>query len=407
MAINVAFSLAMVVLLLSGIAFTQAQFPAPKELAPKLSRNNETLSIASTDFGNIVHETPVAVLEPCSVSDISSLINFSNSLITRFTIAPRGKAHSTHGQANAKNGVVVNMTNLNGFRNGSGILVSACDGKNPLGCYADVGGEQLWIDILNATLKRGLTPLSWTDYLYLTVGGTLSNAGISGQTFRFGPQISNVLEMDVVTGKGKLVPCSKKNNKEIFYAVLGGLGQFGVKWLRLLYSNFTAFSRDQEHIISFSERNETIAADYLEGFLLLNQPLLDLSFYPASDHQRIKSLVNQYGIIYVLDLAKYYDNNTQAHVNEGVAYLVKGFDFVPTFTFEKDASYMEFMNRLHYEELFLKSNGLWENVAHPWLDIWIPRSRISDFNEGVFKNIILKKNITGGTFLVYPMNRNK
>jgi hypothetical protein len=36
--------------------------------------------------------------------------------------------------------------------------------------------------------------------LYLTVGGTLSNAGISGQTFRFGPQISNVHELDVITG---------------------------------------------------------------------------------------------------------------------------------------------------------------------------------------------------------------
>jgi len=54
--------------------------------------------------------------------------------------------------------------------------------------------------VLHATLERGLSPVSWTDYLYLTVGGTLSNAGISGETFRFGPQISNVFEMDVITG---------------------------------------------------------------------------------------------------------------------------------------------------------------------------------------------------------------
>ncbi|KAE9587681.1 putative cytokinin dehydrogenase [Lupinus albus] len=92
----------------------------------------------------------------------------------------------------ADDGVVVNMTRLGDFRNGSGIIV--CDE------YVDVGGEQIWIDVLHATLERGLTPLSWTDYLYLSVGGTLSNAGISGQTFRFGPQISNVIELDVVTG---------------------------------------------------------------------------------------------------------------------------------------------------------------------------------------------------------------
>ncbi|RDX71269.1 Cytokinin dehydrogenase 2, partial [Mucuna pruriens] len=99
-----------------------------------------------------------------------------------------------------QDGVVLNMTHLNAFRNGSGILVSPCDGKkSPLGCYVDVGGEQRWIDVLNATLKHGLTPLAWTDYLYLSVGGTLSNAGISGRSFRFGPQISNVLELDVIT----------------------------------------------------------------------------------------------------------------------------------------------------------------------------------------------------------------
>ncbi|KAF1864435.1 hypothetical protein Lal_00021857 [Lupinus albus] len=144
------------------------------------------------------------------------LIKYSNSLQTPFTIAARGQGHSVNGQAMADDGVVVNMTRLGDFRNGSGIIV--CDE------YVDVGGEQIWIDVLHATLERGLTPLSWTDYLYLSVGGTLSNAGISGQTFRFGPQISNVIELDVVTGKGDFVTCSAVNNAETFYAVLGGLG---------------------------------------------------------------------------------------------------------------------------------------------------------------------------------------
>jgi cytokinin dehydrogenase len=68
------------------------------------------------------------------------------------------------------------------------------------GCYIDASGGQLWADVLHAALEHGLTPRSWTDYLHLTVGGTLSNAGISGQTFRHGPQISNVQELDVITG---------------------------------------------------------------------------------------------------------------------------------------------------------------------------------------------------------------
>jgi cytokinin dehydrogenase len=68
----------------------------------------------------------------------------------------------------------------------------------------------------------------WTDYLHVTVGGTLSNAGVGGQTFRHGPQISSVLQLEVVTGKGEIVTCSASKQPELFFAVLGGLGQFGI-----------------------------------------------------------------------------------------------------------------------------------------------------------------------------------
>lgn len=175
---------------------------SPKDLANKFRRDPLAISLASTDFGHTIHENPLAIFNPASIKDISELINFSNSLAIPFTIAARGQAHSVYGQAMTRDGVVVNMRELNSYRNGSGIVVS---GKTASGYYADVGGEQIWIDVLHATLERGLTPLSWTDYLYLTVGGTLSNAGISGQSFKFGPQISNVHELDVVTGKNSLM----------------------------------------------------------------------------------------------------------------------------------------------------------------------------------------------------------
>jgi cytokinin dehydrogenase len=64
----------------------------------------------------------------------------------------------------------------------------------------DASGGDLWINILHETLKYGLAPKSWTDYLHLTVGGTLSNAGISGQAFKHGPQINNIYQLEVVTG---------------------------------------------------------------------------------------------------------------------------------------------------------------------------------------------------------------
>ena len=163
-------------------------------IAGKLSVDPSAIESASQDFGHIVKAIPEAVLCPSTPEDIATLVKFSYSNSVPFSIAAKGHGHSIRGQAMASNGVVVDMTSMKKHRNGNGIQISTD------GLYADVGGEQLWIDVLNTTLEHGLAPVSWTDYLYLTVGGTLSNAGISGQTFRYGPQISNVNEMDVITG---------------------------------------------------------------------------------------------------------------------------------------------------------------------------------------------------------------
>lgn len=165
-----------------------------------LCKDTICMKRASSDYGKLVQQIPIGVLRPSSVSDIVKLVKTSYDSPSPFTIAARGNGHSVRGQAMAKDGVVVDMSTLNSSRGlfgNTGIRVS---GDASLGFYADVGGEQLWIDVLRTTLAQGLAPVSWTDYLYLTVGGTLSNAGISGQSSFHGPQISNVLEMDVITG---------------------------------------------------------------------------------------------------------------------------------------------------------------------------------------------------------------
>lgn len=110
---------------------------------------------------------------------------------SELTVAARGHGHSLHGQSQAHRGVVISMESLKEQE------MQVHTGKFP---YVDVSGGELWINILQESLKYGLAPKSWTDYLHLTVGGTLSNAGISGQAFRHGPQISNVHQLEVVTG---------------------------------------------------------------------------------------------------------------------------------------------------------------------------------------------------------------
>lgn len=154
---------------------------------------------ASTDFGRIRFSSPSAVLRPQSSEDISLLLSFLvSSSLRKVTVAARGAGHSIHGQAQALDGIVIEMDALP-----SSIEIHKKGKEGVAVSYADVSGGALWIELLEESLKHGLAPRSWTDYLYLSIGGTLSIGGISGQTFKYGPQISNVLQLEVVTGKVK------------------------------------------------------------------------------------------------------------------------------------------------------------------------------------------------------------
>ncbi|KAL6507198.1 Cytokinin dehydrogenase [Orobanche hederae] len=397
-------------------------------LQNKLQTDPDAIKAASKDYGNLVQENPCAVLYPSSVQDIVDLIKMSNNRSTPFTISARGRGHSVRGQATAAGGVVVDMPSLS--RNGSvgcGIRVSC---SPLLGYYADAGGEVMWIDVLQAGLKHGLVPVSWTDYLYLTVGGTLSNAGISGQSFLYGPQISNVLELDVITGKGEFLTCSKDMNPELFFAVLGGLGQFGIitrarivlqkaptraKWVRLIYSDFSKFTRDQEHLTSPEKIN---GPNYVEGSLITDHSHPNnwrSSFYSPSDQSKLLSLLqSNQGLLYSLEVVKYYDHENADTIDQEMELLLQELNFVPGFVFKRDVSFTDFLNRVgissanhhHHDK---SDNQMESSTQHPWLNLFVPKSRIVDLNASVFENIMRKNKRTSsaGPILFYPFHRQK
>ncbi|CAL5214991.1 unnamed protein product [Lathyrus oleraceus] len=126
------------------------------------------LKNAARNFGNRYRSHPMIVLHPKSVFDIAVTVKHVWSLghSSELTVAARGHGHSLQGQAQAHGGIVINMESLKV----EGIKVY--DGEFP---YVDVSGGDLWLNVLNETLKYGLAPRSWTNYLNLTVGGTLSN----------------------------------------------------------------------------------------------------------------------------------------------------------------------------------------------------------------------------------------
>lgn len=166
----------------------------PHAVRHRLAAGATEIRQASVDFGRMVRSPPMAVFHPESSDDIAQLVRAAYESRHGFAVSARGHGHSVYGQAQAGGGVVVMMSGA------KGAMPPAVGESADYEKYVDVWGGELWIDVLTATLEEGLAPRSWTDYLYLSVGGTLSNGGISGQAFQHGPQISNVYELDVITG---------------------------------------------------------------------------------------------------------------------------------------------------------------------------------------------------------------
>ncbi|CAN6223692.1 unnamed protein product [Urochloa humidicola] len=389
----------------------------------------DTTALASTDFGSnvcVVAARPAAVFYPSCPGDIATLLRASTASVTPFPVTARGCGHSTRGQATAPGGVVIDMASLGRHADSSGRLAVSVDGT-----YIDAGGEQLWVDVLHAALAHGLTPRSWTDYLHLTVGGTLSNAGISGQAFRHGPQISNVHELDVVTGTGEMVTCSKEKHADLFDAVLGGLGQFGIitrariplapapataRWARFVYTDAASLTRDQELLIG--ERGALAGLmDYVEGSVLTDYQCLmgsrrskSSSFFSEADAARVAALAKEAGgVLYCLEGAAYYggaSDRSAADVDKALERMLRELRYARGLAFVKDVSYVEFLDRVRGGELKLRAAGLWD-VPHPWLNLFLPRSRILDFAAGVFHGVLRHDRTIGGPILVYPMNRGR
>ncbi|CAM0880134.1 unnamed protein product [Alopecurus aequalis] len=228
------------------------------------------------------------------------------------------------------------------------------------------------------------------------------------------------------TSHGETVTCSKDLNSDLFDAVLGGLGQFGVivrarialepaptrnKWARLIYTDFATFSADQEKLIA-PRSDGSFAFSYLEGAAYVNHSLAAGlknagGFFSDADVATIvaRAAARNATSVYVIEATLNYDNATAASVDEVLDSVLKELRFEEGLAFVHDASYVEFLDRVHGEEMALEKIGLW-HVPHPWLNVLVPGSRIADFDRGVFGGILQGTDIAG-PLVIYPLNKSK
>ncbi|WP_265445333.1 FAD-binding protein [Flexivirga meconopsidis] len=190
---------------------------------PKLRGTLTTSAVDgySHDFGGMRTARPYAVLTPAGADDIAAMIRFARN--RRISVAMNGQSgetgllesHSCLGQALTAGGVQINSRGLR--------TVHSVNTR-----VADVDAGVTWAELATAAAKVGARVPALTDYLHLSIGGTVSVGGIGGGVQRFGLQSDLVTWVEVVTGTGSIVRASATSNKALFDAVRAGAGQFGI-----------------------------------------------------------------------------------------------------------------------------------------------------------------------------------
>lgn len=343
-----------------------------------LVMDEASLSAASDDYGHIVHRRPVAVLRPGSVRDIVAMVRFCNE--HRLQVAPRGQGHGTNGQAQVEGGLVIETATL-----------AEIGPLGPDSTTVTVGAGLRWSEVTQATLAHGLTPPVFTDYLELSIGGTLSVGGIGGQTHQYGAQVDNVTELQVVTGAGEFVRCSATRRPDLFHAVLAGLGQCAVivaATLRLVPAPATV-------------RHYLLPYDDLETLLEDQRTLVEEGRFDYVEGQVSADSAGAFRV----------------HTLEATAYgppvgpapddtvLLRGLRHNPSGVQATDRPYYDFLDRIAPAVEALKQAGLW-SYAHPWLNLLIPGAATATV-AGEVLDALTPADLGPGVVIVYPLLRER
>ncbi len=171
------------------------------------------LDIAELDFGKVRRHRPFAVLKPAHSNDVVSAVRFCRA--EKIPLAARGHAHSAGGQMMVRGGLVIDMKSLD----------KICEITDD---FISVEGGVAWSKVLEAAVERGRTPPVVTDWLSVSIGGTVSMGGFGFMSFHRGTQMDHLIELEIVTGTGEKLTCSPTLNSDIFDAVRATHGQFAI-----------------------------------------------------------------------------------------------------------------------------------------------------------------------------------
>jgi FAD binding domain-containing protein/berberine-like enzyme len=164
-------------------------------------------------YNAMIDKRPALIALCTDAADVAACVNFASE--QGIDLAIRGGGHNGGGLGSVDDGLVIDLSRMRGVR------------VDPQARTATVAGGTTLGEVDHATHAFGLAIpagiISTTGVGGLTLGG-----GLGYLTRKFGLSIDNLLEADVVLADGSLVHASESEHEDLFWAVRGGGGNFGV-----------------------------------------------------------------------------------------------------------------------------------------------------------------------------------
>jgi FAD/FMN-containing dehydrogenase len=178
-----------------------------------ISSQDRAYDEARAVWNGAIDRRPRLIAQCIGAADVIAAVRFARD--RDLPIAIRGGGHNVAGTAVCDDGIVIDLSAMRGVR------VDPADGK------AWVQGGALWGDVDNETQAHGLA----------TTGGIVSHTGVAGLTLgggigwlmrKHGLTIDNLLAANVVTADGELLRAAEDEHPDLFWALRGGGGNFGI-----------------------------------------------------------------------------------------------------------------------------------------------------------------------------------